>query len=76
MQYKQPNQSSNQQPKEVSSVDLDQLPQPQLTGHAWRQMGTQLICTSCSFNHISYLPPNYQLYGVTEDGKPMLRKYR
>lgn len=71
----QSNQSSKSEtPKEESSVDLSEIPQPQLTGHSWRQRGTQLICESCPFTHSSYIPPEYQLYGIGEDGLPLIRK--
>jgi hypothetical protein len=75
MPSKQSNQSSEPEPKEVSSYDLGQLPKPELTGHNWRQQGTQLICTSCPFEHASYLEPGYQLYGIDKQGLPLIRKY-
>ena len=76
MQSKQPN-----EPKDVNDaaridVDalVDSLPQPELTGHTWRQQGTMLICTSCPFTHATHIPVDYQLYGINEKGEPMLRK--
>ena len=56
------------------AINLDELPQPQLTGHQWRQQGTALVCQSCPFTHGSHLEPGYQLYGIDDDGTPMLRK--
>ena len=55
-------------------INLDELPQPQLTGHQWRQQGTALVCQSCPFTHGSHLEPGYQLYGIDDDGTPMIRK--
>lgn len=72
MQSKQSSQQN--EPLEVSSVDLSEIPQPQLTGHSWRQRGTQLTCESCPFTHSSYIPPEYQLYGIGTDGLPLIRK--
>ncbi len=58
----------------LHEVDVNSLPQPQLTGHMWRQEGTQLICQSCSFKHATFIDPGYQLYGIDEKGHPMIRK--
>ena len=57
-------------------IDLNQLPQAPLTGHMWRQEGTQLICQSCPFKHATFIEPGLQLYGIDEDGKPLIRKLR
>lgn len=76
MPSKQLNQSSENLPKEVSSSDLGQLPKPELTGHAWRQRGTQLYCTSCLFEHGAYIEPGYQLYGIDEKGIPQIRRIK
>lgn len=66
----------NETPKEVNSpgFDLDSIPKPELSGHAWRQQGTQLICQSCPFTHMSFIPTDYQLYGIDDKGFPMIRK--
>lgn len=69
----QPAKKENEE-SEVSSVNLDELPQPQLTGHLWQQRGTALICESCPFTHMSYIPPEYQLYGIDDNGYPKFRK--
>jgi hypothetical protein len=66
------------QPNEIEesnelSISFDDLPQPELSGHAWRQQGTALICESCPFSHASFIPPEYQLYGINEKGEPMIR---
>lgn len=74
MQLNQP--EPQNQPEEVSSVDLSEIPQPQLTGHEWRQQGTTLLCQSCPFTHTSYIPPEYQLYGIDKDGMPQIRKIK
>jgi hypothetical protein len=71
----QSQQSTNQsENKEQSSVDLNQIPQPQLTGHSWRQQGTMIICQSCPFTHTSTIPIDYQLYGIDKEGMPLIRK--
>lgn len=71
--------TQSNQPKEVndtvlSSINLNDIPRPDLSGHAWIQRGAELSCKSCPFEHTSYLPPQYQLYGIQEDGIPKLRK--
>lgn len=68
----QPNEAETN--NEISYIDLSSLPQPQLTGHAWRQRGTELICESCPFKHSSYIPPSHQLYGIDEHGHPLIRR--
>ena len=55
-------------------VNLDELPKPELSGHQWLQMGTQLICQSCPFTHATYIEVGYQLYGIDDKGIPMIRK--
>lgn len=76
MQSKPLNEQSEdpKEPSNVSSDDLNLLPQPQLSGHAWRQQGTTLVCESCPFNHASFIPVDYQLYGINDKGEPMIRK--
>ena len=72
MQSKQPSQSNEHE--EVSKFDLTEIPQPQLTGHQWRQQGTLLTCQSCPFTHASHIPPDYQLVGIDDQGMPKIRK--
>lgn len=71
-----PQNNQNQEPEHevISTLNLDDLPQPELVGHAWRQRGTELICESCPFTHASYIPPDLQLYGIDAKGYPMIRK--
>lgn len=73
MQSKPLNQS-NQEKKDEAYVDLNELPQPQLSGHTWRQRGTLLMCESCPFTHASFIPPEYQLYGIDDNGIPKIRR--
>jgi len=68
MQSQQPNQEAS------NGFDLNSIPKPELSGHAWRQQGTMLICQSCPFTHASHLPVGYQLYGIDERGYPLIRK--
>lgn len=65
---------------EIANV-VPELPKPELSGHAWVQRGTQLVCQSCTFPHSSAildekgLPnPDWQLVGLKEDGTPIFRK--
>ncbi len=62
--------------KETAYINLDELPRAPLKGHMWRQEGTQLICQSCPFKHATFIEPGLQLYGIDEDGNPMIRKLR
>jgi hypothetical protein len=73
MQSKQPKQN-NEESEVVNEINLDSIPQPQLTGHMWLQRGTLLTCESCPFSHASYIPPDYQLYGIDDNGYPLIRK--
>ena len=70
-----PQNDQNQEPEHeiISQFDLEDMPKPELAGHAWRQRGTELICESCPFTHASYIPPDKQLYGIDERGYPMIR---
>lgn len=76
MQSQQSNQPKKESKEEVSvsRFNLDQIPKPELSGHIWRQQGTMLLCESCPFTHSTYIPPDYQLIGVQEDGIPKLVK--
>ena len=74
MQSPQSSQPKESKEEVVATLELDALPQPQLTGHAWRQQGTMLICQSCPFEHTSYIAPDYQLYGINDEGHPMIKK--
>lgn len=60
----------------ADGLDISNLPPATLQGHMWRQEGTQLICQSCSFTHATYIQPGYQLYGIDDEGKPMIRALR
>lgn len=70
------NQNQEVEHEVISTFNLDDMPQPELTGHAWRQRGTELVCESCPFTHASYIPPDYQLYGIDEKGMPMIRRLK
>lgn len=74
MQSNQSSQSNEKENKEEAYVDLNELPQPHLTGHTWRQRGTLLMCESCPFTHASFIPPEYQLYGIDDKGLPLIRR--
>lgn len=69
-------QNSNEEPTDVyeHSFDLSSIPEVQLSGHQWIQMGNELRCTSCSFTHGTYISSDYQLYGIDDSGKPLIRK--
>lgn len=55
-------------------VNLDELPKAELTGHQWLQLGNQLVCQSCPFTHATHIDIGYQLYGIDDNGIPMIRK--
>lgn len=77
MPYQQSKHNREIEPEEVSSqFDLASLPKPELSGHAWIQRGTMLVCQSCQFEHASFLEPGYQLYGIDPQGLPMIRKIK
>ena len=74
-----PNKQTYEKPKDKDekheqTFNLNDIPEVKLTGHQWMQMGNELRCTSCSFTHGTFIDPEYQLYAVTEDGQPMIRK--
>lgn len=58
----------------TSKFNLNDIPEVQLTGHQWIQLGNELRCTSCSFSHGTYISSDYQLYGIDDEGKPLIRK--
>lgn len=70
------NEPNNLNSGDKAYVDLSQIPQATLQGHMWRQEGTQLKCMSCSFQHATFIEPGYQLYGIDDEGKPMIRPFR
>lgn len=82
MQYQQSKDQA--EPKEVTTeFDLTQIPKPELSGHAWRQQGTMLICQSCPFTHTTTITDengnpavDYQLYGIDKNGYPKFRKIK
>jgi hypothetical protein len=81
VQLNQSSQPPEAEPQEginnvTSSFDLSELPKPELSGHAWRQRGTELVCESCPFTHATYMHPDYQLYGIDDKGIPMIRKIK
>jgi len=59
---------------EQHEIDLSQIPKATLEGHMWRQEGIYLHCTSCPFNHGTFIEPGYQLYGIDDNGAPLIRK--
>lgn len=71
-----PSQPQKSEEKKESEFNLDELPQVQLTGHQWVQRGAQIICNSCPFDHASYIPPGYQLYGTDKGGLPIIKKLK
>ena len=72
-QQNQPKKSEENTQPEIR-INLDDIPKPELSGHAWRTQGTMLICESCPFTHTSYIPPEFELVGVQSDGIPKFRK--
>lgn len=70
----EPNPAAPYQSEVLRAINEADIPQPQLTGHLWRQEGTQIICQSCPFKHASFIEPGYQLYGIDDAGMPMIRR--
>lgn len=67
----------NEENKEADYViNLDEMPKPELSGHQWLQLGTQLVCQSCPFKHATFIEPGYQLYGIDDKGIPMIRRIK
>jgi hypothetical protein len=49
---------------------------PQLAGHAWKQRGLMVFCTSCPFEHGFLLDdPSLTLTGLDADGFPQFVKH-
>lgn len=42
--------------------------------HEWRQRGPYLVCKSCEIEHGVWIGMKKQLVGISEDGKPILKK--
>lgn len=41
--------------------------------HAWVMKGRgKLVCTSCDYPHVSYIPMNKTQVGIDDQGKPIL----
>ncbi len=42
--------------------------------HAWVMRGRgKLVCTSCEYPHVSYIPMNKTLVGIDDEGNPILK---
>jgi len=63
---------------EVSDAELaaarEQMAR-RMTGHNWRQQGTQVYCTSCPFQHGFSVPPGQLLTGISSEGHPEFKKF-
>lgn len=64
----------NNDEEKHSEFDLSSIEAPSLHGHAWVQMGFQLICQSCTHEHAILLRPGYMYQGNDEEGKPIVKK--
>lgn len=42
--------------------------------HEWRQQGPYLVCYSCDLKHAVHIGMNKMMVGMTEDGKPILKR--
>ncbi len=50
--------------------------QPVMAGHAWKQRGIVVYCTSCPFEHSFFLDdPNLTLTGLDANGYPTFVKH-
>ena len=65
---------TNDIPEPQFVINLDELPKAELAGHQWLQMGTQLLCQSCPFTHATHIDTGYQLYGINDEGLPLIRR--
>lgn len=43
-----------------------------MQGHAWRQMGNMIECSSCPFAHGFALEPGHLMTGINENGFPII----
>jgi hypothetical protein len=62
---------------EISDEQIQELwnkAKVSMSAHSWIQRGTQVICSSCPFNHSFYLEPGQILKGVDEKGMPIIDK--
>lgn len=64
----------DEQSKYHHEFDFSTIETPSLLGHAWVQMGMQLICQSCQREHAVFLRPGFHYQGNDEKGKPILKK--
>lgn len=62
---------------EISLEEIEKLrleAKRSMSGHSWRQRGTEVYCESCPFHHAFYLPPGNILTGIDDDGNPIVSK--
>ena len=63
--------------KTLAEVDVTKLKsQVKLSGHGWKQRGTQIICTTCPLQHGFYIKPGLMLTGIDENGEPKFEKVK
>jgi hypothetical protein len=43
--------------------------------HDWRQQGPYLVCKSCEIQHAVWIGIEKVMIGISEDGKPVLKKF-
>jgi hypothetical protein len=56
--------------------DTTAIQPPQLAGHAWRQRGVMVYCSSCPFEHGFVLDdPSLTLVGLDGDGYPQFIRH-
>ncbi len=60
---------------EHMEFDTASLATPVMAGHAWRQRGVVVACTSCPFEHSFMVEPNLTLTGLDDDGYPQFVRH-
>lgn len=72
----------NEEPKPIHEElslgqrdDLFATEKAKIKGHAWRQQGNAIVCTSCPFEHSFIVRPGTFLVGIDESGNPVLKEH-
>lgn len=65
---------SNDQEEEILNFDKPSFVFTPNENHEWRQQGPYLVCKGCEIVHAQYIGLNKIMVGLTEEGKPILKK--
>lgn len=59
---------------EYEKIRQGALEEAKTKRHAWVMRGRgKLVCTSCPYPHVSYIPMNKTLIGIDSEGNPVLK---